>query len=116
MTAYAQIIDEQTKQVAIGTGTDTAYYESIGMTQMDVEYCEWNKCWYVAGYVPQEPEPTHDEQIAEIKRKLEEVDSKSTRSIRAILAGTATDEDRLYLSTLESQAAELREELRELEG
>lgn len=115
MIAYAQIIDEQTKQVAIGTGTDTAYYESIGMTQMEVEYCEWNKCWYVAGYVPPQPEPTHDEQIAELKRQLAEVDAKSTRSMRAILAETATEDDKTFLANLEAQAEDLRRQIQELQ-
>lgn len=115
MIAYAQIIDEQTKQVAVGTGTDAAYYESIGMTQMEVEQCEWNRCWYVAGYVPPKPPPTHDEQIAELKRQLAEVDEKSIRSIRAQVAGTATEQDLEYLSNLEAQAVELRRQIQELE-
>lgn len=115
MIAYAQIVDEQTKQVVVGMGTDTAYYESIGMTQMEVEYCEWNGCWYVAGYVPPQPEPTHEEQIEILKKQLAEVDSKSTRSMRAILAETATQEDRLFLNQLEAQAEDLRRQIRELE-
>lgn len=115
MIKYAQIINEITKQVAVGLGTDSAYYESIGMAQMEVEYCEWNKCWYVAGYVPQKPEPTHDEQIEILKKQLAEVDSKSTRSMRAILAETATQEDRLFLNQLEVQAEDLRRQIQELQ-
>lgn len=113
MIVYAKIIDEQTKQVAVGTGTDTSYYKSIGMTQMEVEYCEWNKCWYVAGYVPPKPPPTHDEQIAELKRQLAEVDDKSIRSMRAKLSGKATDEDEQFLAQLEVRAEQLRKEIKD---
>ena len=51
MKVYAQIIDEETKQVNIGTGTNTTFYKSIGMTEMDVEQA-YNGQWYVAGYAP----------------------------------------------------------------
>lgn len=115
MIKYAKIINEETKQCSVGMGTDTKFYESIGMTQMEVKYCEWNKCWYVAGYVPPQPEPTHDEQIAELKRQLAEVDAKSTRSMRAVLAGTATDGDRAFLANLEVQAEDLRRQIQELQ-
>lgn len=117
MTAYAQIINEQTKQVVVGTGTDSAYYKSIGMTQMEVEQCEWNNSWYVKGYAPEEPEwHKKESRIAKIKARLKELDEKSTRSIRAIVAKTATEEDIQYLNTIEIEVETLREELRELEG
>ena len=115
MLLYAQIVNEETKQVNVGTGTDSAYYESIGMTQMEVEKCEWNQAWYVAGYVPAEPEPTPEEKIEELKKKLEEVDSKSSRSMRAILAGTATEDDRNFLAQLETQAEDLRQQIQDLQ-
>ena len=51
MKVYAQIIDEETKQVNIGTGTNTTFYKSIGMTEMEVEQA-YNGQWYVAGYAP----------------------------------------------------------------
>lgn len=54
MITYAQIVDKQTKLVVVGTGTDNAYYESIGMTQMDVEQA-YDGAWYVKGYAPEKP-------------------------------------------------------------
>ena len=51
MKVYAQIIDEETKQVDIGTGTNITFYKSIGMTEMNVEQA-YNGQWYVAGYAP----------------------------------------------------------------
>ena len=51
MKVYAQIIDEETKQVNIGTGTNTAFYKSIGMTEMEVEQA-YNGSYYLKGYAP----------------------------------------------------------------
>lgn len=116
MIKYAQIANEETKQVNVGLGTDTAFYKSIGMEEMDVEQCEWNGLWYVAGHVPAKPEPSKEEQIAALKVELNELDAKSARSMRAILAGTATDEDKKYLAELEKQAEDLRQQIKDLEG
>lgn len=51
MKVYAQIIDEETKQVNIGTGTNTTFYKSIGMTEMEVEQA-YNGSYYLKGYAP----------------------------------------------------------------
>lgn len=51
---YAKIINEETKQCEVGTGTNTAFYESIGMTDMDVEQ-GYDGAWYVKGYAPSKP-------------------------------------------------------------
>lgn len=54
MNIYAKIEDKESRRVSIGTGTNTAFYESIGMTLMDVEQgCDGN--WYVTGYAPKQP-------------------------------------------------------------
>ena len=51
---YAQIIDEKTKQVNVGEGTDTEFYKSIGMEEMEVEQ-GYDGSWYVKGYAPAQP-------------------------------------------------------------
>lgn len=56
MKYYAQIVDTETKTVSIGTGTNTAFYESIGMTMMDVEQSDIDGQWYQAGYAPMKSE------------------------------------------------------------
>ena len=61
MLKYAKIINEETKEVSVGTGTNSAFYQSIGMTEMDVEQA-YDGSWYVLGYVPAKPEPTKEEQ------------------------------------------------------
>ena len=61
MKKYAKIINEETKEVSIGTGTNSAFYQSIGMTEMEVEQA-YNGSWYLQGYAPAKPAPTKEEQ------------------------------------------------------
>ena len=61
MKKYAKIENEQTKQCSVGLGTNEAFYQSIGMTQMDVEQA-YDGAWYVKGYAPEKPAPTYEEQ------------------------------------------------------
>ena len=114
---YAKIINEETKECQVGTGTNDTFYRKIGMKKLDVELCSWNGKWYITGHVPPEPEE-HKKQsrIAQIKAELASKDEKSTRSVRAILAGTATEADRQFLTNVEAEVQALRQELRELEG
>ena len=58
---YAKIVNEETKQCDVGTGTNTAFYQSIGMTPMEVEQA-YDGQWYLKGYAPEKPEPTKEEQ------------------------------------------------------
>ena len=58
---YAKIINEETKLCDIGDGTNSAFYKSIGMTEMEVEL-GYDGSWYVKGYAPAKPEPTKEEQ------------------------------------------------------
>lgn len=53
--------------------------------------------------------------IEKYKSKLDALDLKCTRSLRAIISGTDTDEDRDMLDDLESEAQKVRFELRQLE-
>lgn len=53
--------------------------------------------------------------IADIDEQLTKIDARSARSIRAILAETATTEDREFLTNLETQAELLRDKRKELE-
>lgn len=68
MLKYAKFINESTKEVRIGEGTNTEFYQSIGMTEMDVEQDFFGN-WYVAGYAPQ---PTIDEQNEKIRQQRQE--------------------------------------------
>lgn len=61
MKKYAKIINEETKQCEVGLGTNSSFYQSIGMTEMEVEQA-YDGSWYLAGYAPVKPEPTKEEQ------------------------------------------------------
>ena len=54
MRTYAKIVDDETKLVIVGGGSDTNYYQSIGFSQMEVEMA-WNGSYYLQGYAPLKP-------------------------------------------------------------
>lgn len=74
MIKYAKIENEETKEVSVGVGTNTEFYKSIGMTEMDVEQA-YNGQWYVKGYAPAEPETEIQIRVREIRdNALEQTD------------------------------------------
>lgn len=82
------------------------------IVESDVEYT-----LYDGEYLTEEEiaKKQREERINELKGKLKEIDEKSARSMRALLANTATDEDRAYLAQLEAQAEAYRAEIKELQ-
>lgn len=66
--------------------------------------------------MPLSQDEINQQRTEDIKRQLAELDAQTTRPLRAILAGTSTDEDTEKLREIEAQAAMLRAELAELEG
>ncbi|MGN0919708.1 MAG: hypothetical protein ACI4OR_03000 [Alphaproteobacteria bacterium] len=71
---YAKIINEETKQCAVGSGSNTAFYKSIGMKKMEVEQT-YNGQWYVKGYAPEKPALTYAEKrLAEYPPISEQLD------------------------------------------
>ena len=55
MRYYAKIENTETYTVSVGTGTNSEFYESIGMELMDVER-GYDEKWYLAGYAPKKPQ------------------------------------------------------------
>jgi hypothetical protein len=51
MIKYAKVINYDTKQCEVGTGTNAEFYKSIGMAEMEVEQA-FDGQWYLAGYAP----------------------------------------------------------------
>lgn len=109
MKKYAKIINEETKACEIGTGTNSAFYQSIGMTEMEVEQA-YNGSWYLAGYAPEKPQAEiNAERIAELKQNL-----ANTDYIIIKLAEDAASRDE-YADQLAQRAA-WRKEINELEN
>lgn len=51
MKKYAKVINEETKLCEVGLGTNSAFYQSIGMTEMEVEQA-YDGSYYLKGYAP----------------------------------------------------------------
>ena len=79
MKKYAKVINEETKLCEVGLGTNTDFYKSIGMVEMDVEQA-YNGSWYLKGCAPVKPEPTIEEQVAKL-----EAETGLTRVIREMV-------------------------------
>lgn len=93
MLKYAKIVNEETKECEVGLGTDTEFYESIGMEEMEVEEA-YNGAWYLVGYVPEKPAPTREE-ISALREQayIKEVDVLHAQKDRKTILGTWTEED-----------------------
>lgn len=80
MRTYAKIVNDETKLVIIGGGSDTNYYQSIGFSEMEVEMA-WNGSYYLQGYAPLKPlEQDKKEKLRELQivknQKLKEFSYK----------------------------------------
>ena len=76
MKCYAIIENEETKQCCVGVGTDSEYYESIGMTLQDVEQGS-DGSWYLLGYAPKPSfEKLQSKKLKEITSWRDEAISK----------------------------------------
>ena len=74
MKKYAKIINEETKEVSIGTGTNSAFYQSIGMTEIEVEE-GYDGSWYLKGYAPEKPTEQKEAEIRAVRNQyLEQTD------------------------------------------
>ena len=54
MLKYAKVINEETKACEVGLGTNSKFYQSIGMTETEVEQ-SFDGNWYVLGFAPEKP-------------------------------------------------------------
>lgn len=56
MIKYAKIINNETGLCEVGLGTNVEYYESIGMSQLDVDLSDVDNNWYLASLCPHKSE------------------------------------------------------------
>ena len=101
---YARIVNEETKEVSVGLGTDVEFYKSIGMKEMEVERA-YNGEWYLKGYAPVKPEPTLEEQVS----SLEQTYGMTRWQREGILA-----EGSLYSEYTKSKAQEIEDLAKQL--
>ena len=75
MIKYAKIIDQETGLCEVGTGTNSDFYKSIGMTQLDVEQSDIDNNWYLSELCPHK---TDEEKLKEAKdAKFQEANLKA---------------------------------------
>ena len=65
MIKHAQLINEETGLCSVGTGTNTEFYRSIGMVELDVKQSDIDNAWYLAEKCPMKS----DEEKAKEERK-----------------------------------------------
>ena len=71
---YAKIINEETKACEVGTGTNTEFYRSIGMSEMEVEQA-YDGSWYLKGYAPEKPTEQKETEVRAVRNQyLEQTD------------------------------------------
>ena len=71
---YAKIINEETKQVSVGTGTNVEFYKSVGMSEMEVEQA-YDGSWYLKGYAPEKPTEQKETEVRAVRNQyLEQTD------------------------------------------
>ena len=104
MKKYAKVVNEDTKLCEVGVGTNTSFYASIGMTEMEVEQA-YNGEWYLKGYAPAKPEPTLEEQVS----SLEQTYGMTRWQREGILA-----EGSLYSKYTKAKAQEIEDLAKEL--
>lgn len=66
MIKYAKVVDDNTKECIIGTGTYIEFYKSMGMTELNVEE-SYDGRWFLKGKSPKQPEPTLEEQLIKLE-------------------------------------------------
>ena len=101
MKKYAKVINEETKVCEVGLGTNSAFYQSIGMLEMEVEQA-YDGNWYLLGYAPSQDlselktlkcneinmarEQARIDEGAEYDNDLFDIDEKSQANITAIVS------------------------------
>lgn len=107
MLKYAKLINEETKECSVGEGTNIAYYQSIGMTEMEVEK-GYNGKWYLLGHAPEKPQSLiNQERINELQAYLTSTD---WYAVRMAETGVAIPDD------VVTARASAREEISTLRG
>ena len=77
---FAKVVNEETKLCEVGLGTNVAFYESIGMTEMEVEQ-GYDGNWYLQGYAPERP-------IEEVQAKIQK---QLTDAVQCVLDSKAQE-------------------------
>lgn len=111
MKKYAKVINEL-NQCDVGFGVDVEFYQSIGMTEMEVEQ-GYDGVWYVAGYAPKQTNEEKNNIIRETRSRLysEQIDPLHAEKQRKVVLGewSETDEAK-YIEQVKVLTEKIQEE------
>ena len=80
MIKWAKISNPDTGICDVGLGTNSEFYASIGMTEMDVKQSDVDNCWYVADKCPMKSEIQKIEEAKKAKIEANQVALDNARS------------------------------------
>ena len=80
MIKWAKISNPDTGICDVGLGTNSEFYASIGMTEMDVKQSDIDNCWYVADKCPMKSETQKIEEAKKAKIEANQVALDNARS------------------------------------
>ena len=112
MLKYAKITNEETKQCDVGLGTNSEFYKSIGMIEMEVELA-YNNVWYVKGYAPIQPVEEYNAEQSNKRSSAytERTDPLTLRKIRKQALGEWTEGDETnYIAEIQAISQQINEE------
>ena len=70
MIKYAKVINQETGLCEIGLGTNTEFYQSIGMIELDVQQSDIDGSWYLANKCPMKTDEQKEQEEKERIAKL----------------------------------------------
>ena len=70
MIKYAKVINQETGLCEVGLGTNAEFYQSIGMTQLEVQQSDIDNAWYLAELCPMK---TDEQKELEEKERIQEL-------------------------------------------
>ena len=123
MQKYAKIENQEKGLVSVGIGTNTEFYQSIGMSLMDVEQ-GYDGLWYLKNRVPTEPvEEARKEKLEELEREHRlaetnahvmsslgfeiDADDRANRDISGLLVTTTDEETSIQFCDFHNQMHEI---------
>ena len=74
MIKYAKVINEQTGLCEVGLGTNNQFYQSIGMTLLDVQQSDIDNAWYLSEKCTMKTDEEKEQEERECRNQ--EIDEK----------------------------------------
>lgn len=100
MIKFAKIVNNETGLCSVGTGSNSAYYQSIGYTEIDVSRSDVDNQWYVSSKCPMK---TDEEKAQEERNRLDLLSLTAADVERAIYQAKGMDFEDI-LAFIQTQA------------